>query len=1072
MNLVNMLNITTKTAAIAFAALMACAGNSFAQRTCGSMEILEMQIQEDPKRGVTLDQIEAHTLAIETSGERNVNGVITIPVVVHVLYNNSTENISDAQILSQIQVLNDDFRRFNADADDTWSQAADSEIEFCMATSDPNGNPTDGILRVPTSVSAFGTNDEMKFTSSGGSDAWPASDYLNMWVCDISGGILGYAQFPGGSSATDGVVCDYQYFGTVGVATAPFDGGRTTTHEVGHWLNLRHIWGDGNCNADDFVSDTPSSDGPNYGCAVGTVSCSSTDMVQNYMDYSDDGCMNLYTVGQKNRMRALFESGGYRSSLLNSQACGPVVPATCDDGIQNGDETGVDCGGSNCEPCICHGVEVTVTLNFDNYPEETSWQISDGSGVVASGGTYPSAPDGSTLTITECLPEACYTFTIFDSYGDGICCGYGSGSYAVTDEFGNELASGASFGSSEATEFCVSDPTEPTCDDGIQNGDETGVDCGGSCAPCATCDDGIQNGNETGIDCGGSCTACPTCDDGLQNGDETGVDCGGSCTACATCDDGIQNGDETGVDCGGSCNPCGCSGVEVTVTINLDNYPEETSWQISGVAGVVASGGTYPSAPDGSTVTASECLADGCYTFTVFDSYGDGLCCSYGSGSYTVADASGTTYASGASFGSSESTDFCVSSTGPQPTCDDGIQNGDETGIDCGGSCAACATCDDGIQNGDETGIDCGGSCAACPTCNDGILNGDETGIDCGGSCPACISCNDGIQNGDETGIDCGGSCAPCATCDDGVQNGDETGIDCGGSCAPCATCDDGIQNGDETGIDCGGSCDPCETSPCSYGVINTANFEGGFGIWNDGGSDCRRSRNDRNYANGTFCVRIRDNTSSSRTFTDPLDLTGYEELTVNFRYITASMENGKDFWLRISTNGGASFTTVATYVSGVDFNNGSVYNSEVIIPGPFSSSTVVQFQCDAGNNGDRVYLDDIEISGCVVGGRWSDAIPVWEQADAAQFNPFQQLNVYPNPADDAIQLAFYLDVDGSYEIGVVDLLGRQLLQEQRTQTAGEQFFKIPTADWPEGTYILYLRSKDGSAARRFIIQR
>ena len=818
MKLVNMLNITIRTAALAFAAMMACAGNSFAQRTCGSMEILEMQIQEDPKRGETLNQVEAHTLAIETSGERNVNGVITIPVVVHVLYNNSTENISDAQILSQIQVLNDDFRRFNADADDTWSQAADAEIEFCMATSDPSGNPTDGILRVPTSVSAFGTNDEMKFTSSGGSNAWPASDYLNMWVCDISGGILGYAQFPGGSSATDGVVCDYQYFGTVGVATAPFDGGRTTTHEVGHWLNLRHIWGDGGCGADDFVADTPKSGGANYGCDVGSSSCGSTDMVQNYMDYSDDACMNLYTIGQKNRMRALFESGGYRASLLASQACGEVVAPTCDDGIQNGGETGIDCGGPNCEPCVCHGVEVTVSLTFDNYPEETSWQISDGGTVLASGGTYPTAPDGSSLAVVECLPEACYTFTIFDSYGDGICCGYGNGSYSVSDEFGNILASGASFASSEATDFCVSSPTDPTCDDGILNGDETGVDCGGSCP--------------------------------------------------------------------------------------------------------------------------------------------------------------------------------------------------------------ACATCDDGILNGDETGVDCGGSCAACPTCNDGILNGDETGVDCGGSCAAC------------------------------------------------ATCDDGLQNGDETGIDCGGSCDPCETGPCSYGVINTANFEGGFGIWNDGGSDCRRSRNDRNYANGTFCVRIRDNTSSSRTYTDPLDLTGYEELTVNFRYITASMENGKDFWLRVSTNGGASFTTVATYVSGVDFNNGPVYNSEVVIPGPFSSSTIVQFQCDAGNNGDRVYLDDIEISGCVVGGRWSDAIPVWEQADAAQFNPFQQLNVYPNPADDAIQLAFYLDVDGSYEIGVVDLLGRQLLQEQRTQTAGEQFFKIPTADWPEGTYILYLRSKDGSAARRFIIQR
>ena len=483
MKLVNMLDITNKPVTIAVAALLTLAGNSYAQRTCGSMEILEMQIQEDPKRGESLDQIMAHTLAIETSGERNVDGVITIPVVVHVLYNNSTENISDAQILSQIQVLNDDFRRFNDDADDTWSQAADSEIEFCMATSDPDGNPTDGILRVSTSVSAFGTNDEMKFTSSGGSDAWPASDYLNMWVCDISGGILGYAQFPGGSSATDGVVCDYQYFGTVGAATAPFDGGRTTTHEVGHWLNLRHIWGDGNCNAEDFVADTPSSDGPNYGCAVGTVSCSSTDMVQNYMDYSDDACMNLYTVGQKNRMRALFESGGYRASLLASQACGPVVPPTCDDGIQNGDETGVDCGGSNCEPCVCHGVEVTVTLNFDNYPEETSWQISNGTEIVASGGTYPTAPDGSTLTITECLPETCYTFTIFDAYNDGICCNYGSGSYAVTDEFGNELVSGSSFGSSEATEFCVSGP-EPTCDDGIQNGDEIGVDCGGSCSAC------------------------------------------------------------------------------------------------------------------------------------------------------------------------------------------------------------------------------------------------------------------------------------------------------------------------------------------------------------------------------------------------------------------------------------------------------------------------------------------------------------------------------------------------------------------------------------------------------------
>ena len=164
-------------------------------------------------------------------------------------------------------------------------------------------------------------------------------------------------------------------------------------------------------------------------------------------------------------------------------------------------------------------------------------------------------------------------------------------------------------------------------------------------------------------------------------------------------------------------------------------------------------------------------------------------------------------------------------STFRTPTCDDGVQNSDETGIDCGGSCGACPpSCDDGIQNGDESWIDCGGSCDACPpSCWDGIQNGDETGVDCGGSCDVCPpSCDDGIQNGEETGIDCGGSCDVCPpSCDDGIQNGDETWIDCGGSCDACpASCWDGIQNGDETGIDCGGSCDVCPPS-CDDGIQN-----------------------------------------------------------------------------------------------------------------------------------------------------------------------------------------------------------------------------------------------------------
>ena len=307
-----------------------CTGVIFAQqRDCSTMENLEYRKQLDPQLEARMQQIEDFTRQrIQEMGpQESITGnIITIPVVVHVIYNNANENISAAQIQSQIDVMNEDFRRTNADADNRWSQAADTEIQFCLATVDPNGNPTTGITRKSSSTAAWGTNDAMKRSSSGGVNPWDTSQYLNMWVCNIGGGILGYAQFPGGSSATDGVVMGPQYFGSSAKGSgfylsAPFDLGRTTTHEVGHYLNLRHIWGDGNCNADDFVSDTPGSDGPNYGCDSTHVSCASTDMVQNYMDYSDDGCMNLYTAGQKARMRAILAAGGSRRSLALSDVC-------------------------------------------------------------------------------------------------------------------------------------------------------------------------------------------------------------------------------------------------------------------------------------------------------------------------------------------------------------------------------------------------------------------------------------------------------------------------------------------------------------------------------------------------------------------------------------------------------------------------------------------------------------------------------------------------------------------------------------------------------------------------------
>ena len=335
--------------------VLAFTGLSFSlnaqERNCGSHEYHLNQLEEFPELNQKMKDLEKFTEEYAQNPSRLNGSVITIPVVVHVVYKTSQQNISDAQIQSQLDVLNDDFRRNNSDATNQWSQATDTEIEFCLATVDPNGNATSGIQRRSTNKPSFSANDFVKFNNKGGLDAWPASDYLNIWVCNLGSGLLGYAQFPGGPANTDGVVNDYAYFGTIGTATAPFDLGRTATHEVGHWLNLRHIWGDGGCTVDDFVADTPQSDAANYGCATGHTSCGSVDMVQNYMDYSDDACMNLFTAGQSVRMDALFASNGARVSLLSSGGCGAAAEPTCNDGIQNGNETDVDCGGPDCDPC-------------------------------------------------------------------------------------------------------------------------------------------------------------------------------------------------------------------------------------------------------------------------------------------------------------------------------------------------------------------------------------------------------------------------------------------------------------------------------------------------------------------------------------------------------------------------------------------------------------------------------------------------------------------------------------------------------------------------------------------------
>jgi len=324
---------------LSFSLLLFFAGTLTAQqRTCGANEVLARQLLEDPEMQQRMQDIERHTQDFIQSGGIGERAVVTIPVVVHVVYFSSTQNISDAQIQSQLDVLNADFRRLNADAGNTPSAfqgvAADCEVNFCLATQDPSGNATTGIQRRQTTVNGFSTNDNVKRFINGGLDAWDRNKYLNLWVCDLSGGLLGYAQFPGGPAATDGVVCDYAYFGTIN-ATPPFDKGRTATHEVGHWLNCYHIWGDDgtSCTGTDQVADTPNQADENYGCPpFPTVSCSNGpngDMFMNYMDYTDDACMNLFTTGQKGRMQAVLGAGGSRASLATSPGCQPPTGNGC-----------------------------------------------------------------------------------------------------------------------------------------------------------------------------------------------------------------------------------------------------------------------------------------------------------------------------------------------------------------------------------------------------------------------------------------------------------------------------------------------------------------------------------------------------------------------------------------------------------------------------------------------------------------------------------------------------------------------------------------------------------------------
>jgi hypothetical protein len=230
-----------------------------------------------------------------------------IKTVVNVVYKTDKQNISDAQIRSQMKALNKDFRATNPDKSRVpapWrGLVSDTRIQFKLAK----------VTRTKTAKSGFSFDDGVKKASTGGIAPFNPQTHLNIWVCALTGGLLGYAQFPGGPASLDGVVINYLAFGTMGTAQAPFNKGRTATHEVGHYFNLRHIWADTpDCSGSDMVADTPNCAGPNFGePAWPVVTCNNGpngDMFMNYMDYTDDPAMFMFTTQQVLRIRTALET--------------------------------------------------------------------------------------------------------------------------------------------------------------------------------------------------------------------------------------------------------------------------------------------------------------------------------------------------------------------------------------------------------------------------------------------------------------------------------------------------------------------------------------------------------------------------------------------------------------------------------------------------------------------------------------------------------------------------------------------------------------------------------------------
>ena len=523
---------------------------------CGSVEYEQYLKALYPERATNAEfesWLAPKVEAVKAQRSNGVSIITTLPVVFHILTDEvGNENLSEAVIQAQIDQLNLDFGN---GAGSSYTVATDTEVRFCLAQQ----NETEVTMFEP-GINRITDYDDGPFSMSDFENTikpatqWDPTRYLNIWLANLESPLLGYAQFPVSSGLsglnfppepanTDGVVILSSSVGSV-ASPNPLGGsyglGRTLTHELGHWFGLRHIWGDsGSCSNDDYCADTPDATTSNGGCPT-VDSCPSdglgADMVENYMDYTNDACMDTFTADQKTRIQAVLANSPRRMELGASTVCSPAIVYEIDGAIELDNLNLVDCattfaptvvvtnngtttltsavisyaidedtaatqswsgflfqnqsdtvtlptmnvsGGSHTlvvellspngftdENTVDNTVvssvftvffetaTVNLTLLTDGYGSETSWEFKDSNDTILYSGETNVYGNETTYNHTFNVPTGgCYSFTIYDSEGDGICCGWGSGSYTLTDSNSNVIATGGEFGAQESVSF-------------------------------------------------------------------------------------------------------------------------------------------------------------------------------------------------------------------------------------------------------------------------------------------------------------------------------------------------------------------------------------------------------------------------------------------------------------------------------------------------------------------------------------------------------------------------------------------------------------------------------------------